>query len=299
MPKRKADTPDRPFGSSDLNIEAGAETALPKHKGKAVDAPKEPVDRLLAEAWRFFKDYDLNENGKRVIGEHVQAQRRATIALALGYSTRQFEAWLENGGAAPASQRARIDIVSLYQHLSDISDPYIALSSAIRKTLDTDTKISIGLKNYEGVYSTVRFNKDDSTIIGEMSIEKDRGTGTTLMSRHSYMEILNKQAVSFLYYGPIVDMHSRFYVMSARIEDPDPTISMIIFRKVHNPLKQVTFGITLLEDAKGYSPISSMIALVPKSFDLSKHAVLDEITSNLQGKLGQGDFINGFRHINN
>ena len=217
----------------------------------------EDVDpRVLEAAWQELRAY-LDEAD----GPHDIAQRKATVAIALGYSGKQFENWLEKGGTVPDSRRARVSIIRAYRNITKISDPYWYLAGGISSLLRKETEDFHVLRRYEGTYKVFRLGLSERFIVGEIEFS-NRNKEMPFMHFHSSVQSIGAENIEFDHKGPVFEVSGRMYCLAVGISEGDSYFRPMILKMVDEPRIVPTFGILLTEHHDDFIPMAAKIALV-------------------------------------
>lgn len=254
----------------------------PKQVGQDGDS------QLAAEAWNFLRSYISGETKGSTKGKHEPSARVHTIAFMLGYSKRQVDNWLDDGG--PPKQAGRV-IIELYQNVKRNIDPQDRISVALCEILDIKHTHEIEAERFLGEYQAMRLDSSNSLITGDFSIFRTR-TGGTVQHSHDSVQKIERDSFRFRHSGPVVVSSGKLYCLGVGQDSEDRYFRPIIFDTVTKPREVPMYGILLTETANSYRPLAALTALVHKDLlAVEGSEIYNRVAETLKGKAGDREVL--------
>ena len=220
-------------------------------------------------------------------------ERRATVAVLLGYSDRQVTTWIKNG-LPPSSDRARLKVIELFRRMSRGNNSYWHLARSVSALLGNEPGDFSALRHYaEQTFLSYRLGLKSRFIIGEVVITNNDDT-MPIMHYHSSEQKIGETDHKFDHSGPIFNNLNRMYFLAVGRSDMDVYMRTMIFKMVENPKNMVTFGIVLTEHFEDDVPMAAKTALVHRDNPkLSDENFLSALESSLKSNGKHADILIG------
>ena len=232
-------------------------------------------DGLVEEAWRYLQKYMEADEGD--VGAHELAQRRATVAMALGYSDRTLRVWLSERDRPPRSKEARNNLIRVYRHVSKIIDPDWYLASAVSQVLDKDSSQFSVLKRYFGRYRSLMYD-DGKLVEVSMSIEDSSGHKPVMLAVE---DALPRGGISSRLDGPLFEVGGRAHCIAAGMNRFGRYVNVVSIVLNENISENPLFGVMTKEVKGTRAPFATPIALFHESFDWDAYPAAFDTTKSL------------------
>lgn len=230
---------------------------------------------LVEEAWNYLQKYMEAEGND--VGAHELAQRRATVAMALGYSDRTLRVWLSERERPPSSKEAKNNLIRVYRHVSKIIDPDWYLASAVSQMLDKEAGQFSVLKRYFGQYRSLIYDEGELVEVN-MSIDDSNGHKPVMLAVE---DAVQRGRASSRINGPLFEVGGRAHCIAAGMNRFGRYVNVVSIVLNENISENPLFGVMTKEVKGTRVPFATPIALFHESFDWDTYPAAFDATKSL------------------